>query len=109
MTNSQQADKLQIKPLDENAAPVAPTTKQPDPRVAAFLDRLREKATQIEDTARDNHVTAKEPRRRAIVEQPAYPDWYQPQSTKKEAAPASTVKRFGSGRGTPGRKPTKPV
>lgn len=108
MTNSPQADKLQIKPLDENATPIAPSTSQPDPRVAAFLDRLKQKASEIEDTTRDNHVTAKEPRRRAIVEQPAYPDWYQPLPAKKAATPATAVKRFGT-RGTPGRKPTKPV
>ncbi|MCA0454509.1 MAG: hypothetical protein LCI00_11085 [Chloroflexi bacterium] len=109
MTNSQQADKLQIKPLDKNAAPSVPSSDLPDPRVTAFLDRLRQKAVEIEDTVRDNHVTVKAPRQRPVVEQPAHPDWYQPQSAKKAAESASPTKRFSRASSSSGRKPNKPV
>jgi len=94
MAQSQKATDLQIKPLDENATVPTNPTKRPDPRVAEFLERLRTKAEALDTVQRENHVTAKEPRRRPIVEQAANPDWYQPTPAKKAAPPVSFVKRF---------------
>ncbi len=105
---TKKADTLHIRPLDENALPpteTASSTQKSDPRVAAFLERLRTKADELETTQRENHVTAKEPRRRPITEKPANPDWYQAVPAKKAAAPVSMVKRFVSGKSYPGRKP----
>ena len=100
MTHSQKADQLQIKPLDENTPAPANPSARPDPRVAAFLERLRTKAEALDTVQRENHVTAKEPRRRPIVEQAANPDWYQPTPQKKSAPAVSFVKRFvGAPRG----------
>ncbi len=94
MTKSQKADDLQIKPLDENATVPTNPIQRPDPRVAAFLEKLRAKAEALDTEQRENHVTVKEPRRRPIVEQAANPDWYQPQPQKKTAPSVSFVKRF---------------
>jgi hypothetical protein len=66
MTNSQKADQLQIKPLDENTRPTTDNNQSADPRVAAFLERLRTKAQAIDEAKQEDHVTAKEPRRRGI-------------------------------------------
>ena len=96
MTKNQKANDLQIKPLDENATVPTNPTQRPDPRVAAFLERLRAKAEALDTQQRENHVTAKEPRRRPVVEQLANPDWYQPQPAKKAAPSVSFVKRFVS-------------
>jgi hypothetical protein len=101
MTHSQKANDLQIKPLDENATVPTNPMQRPDPRVAEFLERLRKKAEALDTVQRENHVTAKEPRRRPIVEQAANPDWYQPQPAKKAAPSVSFVKRFV---GAPKRK-----
>ncbi len=100
MTRSKRADELQIKSLDVTA-PSNSETKSADPRVEAFLERLRTKAEALDTVQRENHVTAKEPRRRPIVEQAANPDWYQPTPLKKAAPAVSFVKRFVGG---PGRK-----
>jgi hypothetical protein len=94
MTKNQKANDLQIKPLDENTPSSASLTQRPDPRVAEFLERLRAKAEALDTVQRENHVTAKEPRRRPITEQAANPDWYQPQPQKKAAPSVSFVKRF---------------
>lgn len=94
MTKSQKANDLQIKPLDENAPASTNPAQRPDPRVAEFLERLRTKAEALDSEQRENHVTAKEPRRRPIVEQAAYPDWYQPPPKKQATTPVSFVKRF---------------
>jgi len=96
MTKSQKANDLQIKPLDETATVPTNPTQRPDPRVAAFLERLRAKAEALDTEQRENHVTAKVPRRRPVVEQAANPDWYQPQPQKKAGAAVSFVKRFVS-------------
>jgi len=101
MTKSQKADQLQINSLGENALPPTDSTKRPDPRVEAFLERLRTKAEALDTVQRENHVTAKEPRRRPIVEQAANPDWYQPTPAKKAVQPVAFVKRFV---GAPRRK-----
>jgi hypothetical protein len=100
MTRNKRADELQIKPLDA-ATPSTGGSKDVDPRVEAFLAKLRTKAEAIDSIQRENHVTVKEPRRRAIVEQAANPDWYQPPTPKKAAPAVSFVKRFVS---SPGRK-----
>jgi hypothetical protein len=100
MTRSKRADELQIKSLDETN-PSTNETKSADPRVEEFLARLRTKAETIDNIQRENHVTLKEPRRRAIVEQAANPDWYQPPAPKQAAPAVSFVKRFVS---SPGRK-----
>ncbi len=100
MTTTKRANELQIKSLDANA-PSTTNTKSTDPRVEAFLERLRTKAEALDTEQRENHVTAKEPRRRPIVEQAANPDWYQPAPIKKSAPAVSFVKRFV---GAPGRK-----
>ena len=94
MTKSQKAEDLQIKPLDENATVPTNPMQRPDPRVAAFLEKLRTKAEALDTEQRENHVTAKEPRRRPITEQAANPDWYQPQPAKKAVPSVSFVKRF---------------
>ena len=94
MTKSQKANDLQIKPLDETATVPTNPTQRPDPRVAAFLERLREKAEALDTAQRENHVTAKVPRRRPVAEQPANPDWYQPQPQKTAGSSVSFVKRF---------------
>lgn len=95
MTNSQKADQLQIKPLDENTRPSTGNNQSADPRVAAFLERLRTKAQAIDVAKQEDHVTAKEPRRRPIVEQASNPDWYTPTPQKAKAtASVSFVKRF---------------
>ena len=102
MTRSKRADELQIKSLDVTApASDQGAAKSPDPRVEAFLERLRTKAEALDTVQRENHVTAKEPRRRPIVEQAANPDWYQPAPAKKAVPAVSFVKRFV---GSPGRK-----
>ena len=102
MTKSKRADELQIKSLDETVTTNNnDTTKSTDPRVEAFLERLRTKAEALDTVQRENHVTAKVPRRRPIVEQAANPDWYQPAPAKKAAPTVSFVKRFV---GAPGRK-----
>jgi hypothetical protein len=100
MTRSKRADELQIKPLDVTT-PLTSEAKAADPRVEEFLARLRTKAEAIDNIQRENHVTLKEPRRRAIVEQAANPDWYSPTAPQKAAPNASPVKRFAS---SPGRK-----
>ena len=101
MTKNQKAHDLQIKPLDETATVPTNPTQRPDPRVAAFLERLREKAEALDTAQRENHVTAKVPRRRPVAEQAANPDWYQPTPQKKAAPAVSFVKRFV---GAPRRK-----
>ena len=100
MTRSKRADELQIKSLDLTV-PATGATKSADPRVEAFLARLHTKAEDLDNEQRENHVTVKVPHRRAIVEQAANPDWYQPTAPKKAAAPVSFVKRFVN---SPGRK-----
>ena len=94
MTKNQNVNKFEVKPLDENATVPTNPTQRPDPRVAAFLERLREKAEALEAAQRENHVTAKVPRRRPVAEQAANPDWYQPQPEKKSGSSVSFVKRF---------------
>jgi len=96
MTKNQKANDLQIKPLDETATVPANPLQRPDPRVAAFLERLRAKAEALDTAQRENHVTAKEPRRRPVTDQSANPDWYQPQPQKKADPSVSFVKRFVS-------------
>lgn len=100
MTKNQKADDLQIKPLDETAPVSTQTEQRSDPRVTSFLERLREKAEALDIEQRKNHVTPKEPRRRAVVDQAANPDWYQPKpksQTQKKTAPDNAFsKRFVS-------------
>lgn len=103
MTSSNRADDLQIKSLDTSALPTG-AVKSTDPRVEAFLERLRAKADALDKQQSENHVTVKEPRRRRpTAEQSATPDWYQAVAPepKKKAPAAAPVKRFSS---TPGRK-----
>jgi len=101
MTQNEKADKLQIKPFDKNMPLPASAAQQPDPRVTAFLERLREKAEAIDNEQREKHVPVKEPRRRPVADQSANPDWYQPVADKKTTQQATAVKRFV---GVPKRK-----
>lgn len=96
MTKSQNINTYQVKPLDDNAPATPNPTQRSDPRVAAFLDRLREKAEAIEAAQREKHVTAKVPRRRPTADQAANPDWYQPATEKTSTPSVSAVKRFAT-------------
>ena len=94
MTKTQNVNRFEVQPLDETATVPTNPTQRPDPRVAAFLERLRQKAEAIEAAQRENHVTAKVPRRRPTAEQAANPDWYQPSTQKASTPSVAAVKRF---------------
>lgn len=103
MTSSNKANDLQIKSLDATTLPTG-AVKSTDPRVEAFLERLRAKAEALDKQQSEKHVTVKEPRRRRpTADQSATPDWYQAVAPepKKKAPTSIPVKRFSS---TPGRK-----
>jgi hypothetical protein len=95
MATSKRAEELQIKSLDETV-PSTGATKSDDPRVEAFLSRLRAKAESIDALQQENHVTPKVRSRRPVADQAANPDWYQPTESKKAVPAASSLKRTSS-------------
>lgn len=98
MTTNKRADELQIRQLDVTA-PSTGTTTSTDPRVEAFLARLRTKAEALDNTQRENHVSPKVRTRRPAADQAANPDWYQPVVSEKAVPAKTSIKRTANSSG----------